>query len=64
MAAKEAKKPVPVTSDQPVDPRDELIDIADVTIRALSRAVSESQDALLTQYYAKRNQVQRVKEGK
>ena len=63
MAKEALKKPVPVTSE-PVDPRDELIDIADVTIRALSRAVSESQDALLTQYYAKRNQVQRVKEGK
>jgi hypothetical protein len=62
MRIKEAKKQAVASVE--VDPRDELLDIADATIRALSRAVSESQDALLTQYYAKRNQVQKAKEGR
>ena len=58
--AKEVRKAVEMS--EKVDPRDELLDIADSTIRALSRAVSETQDALLSQYYAKRNQLQKARE--
>lgn len=45
------------------DPRDELLEIADLTIRALNRALNESQDALLTQYYNKRNNLKKELES-